>query len=188
MLVWNVCDGWEPLCKFLDKDLPNEPFPQLNKGWFQKEIATTVFANGSRTGLYSDFTMYESLKVEWGWKGKFRSDVDRSSIYDWRRKDPTAKHFVFKSHSSTLHCSIYNHFIIKSLCFKNNSKSPKLALNHNIIFQIFYCSLWLQHLFSCSLHACFDSSTSDANIPPFSISACGESYSAILPFSSAEKW
>ncbi|PWY61993.1 hypothetical protein BO83DRAFT_404154 [Aspergillus eucalypticola CBS 122712] len=30
LLEWSVEDGWEPLCKFLDKPVPNEPFPQTN--------------------------------------------------------------------------------------------------------------------------------------------------------------
>jgi len=31
LLVWDVCDGWEPLCKFLNTPIPTESFPQLNK-------------------------------------------------------------------------------------------------------------------------------------------------------------
>ena len=31
ILVYQVKDGWGPLCKFLDKPIPNEPFPYLNK-------------------------------------------------------------------------------------------------------------------------------------------------------------
>ncbi|CAK8689022.1 unnamed protein product [Clavelina lepadiformis] len=31
-LVFNVKDGWEPLCKFLGKDIPNKEFPHVNKG------------------------------------------------------------------------------------------------------------------------------------------------------------
>lgn len=33
-LLWlDICagDGWEPLCKFLDRPIPAEPFPHLNK-------------------------------------------------------------------------------------------------------------------------------------------------------------
>lgn len=30
LLVFNVSEGWEPLCKFLGKPVPNEPFPHLN--------------------------------------------------------------------------------------------------------------------------------------------------------------
>ena len=31
LLIWNVKDGWEPLCLFLDKEIPDEPFPHDNK-------------------------------------------------------------------------------------------------------------------------------------------------------------
>ena len=27
LLVWNIKDGWEPLCKFLDKPVPDSPIP-----------------------------------------------------------------------------------------------------------------------------------------------------------------
>jgi Sulfotransferase domain len=30
LLVWNVAQGWEPLCRFLDIDVPDAPFPRLN--------------------------------------------------------------------------------------------------------------------------------------------------------------
>jgi hypothetical protein len=30
LLVWSVTDGWEPLCDFLDVDVPDMPFPHLN--------------------------------------------------------------------------------------------------------------------------------------------------------------
>ena len=31
LLVWNVKDGWAPLCAFLDKPIPNGPIPHDNK-------------------------------------------------------------------------------------------------------------------------------------------------------------
>ena len=31
LLVYNVREGWEPLCTFLEVDVPNEPFPRLNQ-------------------------------------------------------------------------------------------------------------------------------------------------------------
>ncbi len=40
LLEWTVEDGWEPLCEFLGKDVPNEPFPHVNtrdKGWKDRE-------------------------------------------------------------------------------------------------------------------------------------------------------
>ena len=30
LLVYEVSQGWEPLCKFLDVPIPNEPFPHMN--------------------------------------------------------------------------------------------------------------------------------------------------------------
>ncbi|MFI0486635.1 sulfotransferase family protein [Actinomadura sp. 9N215] len=30
LLVYRVQDGWEPLCRFLDADVPDEPFPHVN--------------------------------------------------------------------------------------------------------------------------------------------------------------
>lgn len=30
LLVFEIKDGWKPLCKFLDVDVPNEPFPRVN--------------------------------------------------------------------------------------------------------------------------------------------------------------
>ena len=29
-LEWTVKDGWQPLCKFLGRDIPDEPFPKGN--------------------------------------------------------------------------------------------------------------------------------------------------------------
>ena len=31
LLIWNIKDGWKPLCDFLDKPIPSEKFPHLNK-------------------------------------------------------------------------------------------------------------------------------------------------------------
>jgi hypothetical protein len=30
LLVWNVKEGWGPLCRFLGVEVPNTPFPRLN--------------------------------------------------------------------------------------------------------------------------------------------------------------
>ena len=49
LLIFNVKEGWNPLCKFLDLPVPNQPFPNTNdskmikKGFMiQKIIAYTV--------------------------------------------------------------------------------------------------------------------------------------------------
>lgn len=38
LLEWSVKDGWEPLCKFLGKPVPDEPFPNGNPTteWVQR--------------------------------------------------------------------------------------------------------------------------------------------------------
>ncbi|RGP77197.1 hypothetical protein FLONG3_4712 [Fusarium longipes] len=42
VLIFKAEDGWEPLCKFLGKEVPNEPFPRLNeKKTFQ--MVTRIF-------------------------------------------------------------------------------------------------------------------------------------------------
>jgi hypothetical protein len=30
LLVWEVKDGWEPLCGFLEVDVPDAPLPNIN--------------------------------------------------------------------------------------------------------------------------------------------------------------
>lgn len=38
-LEWSVEDGWQPLCRFLGKDIPDDPFPHANAaaGWAGQE-------------------------------------------------------------------------------------------------------------------------------------------------------
>lgn len=42
LLEMRLGDGWEPLCRFLDKPIPNEPFPRVNE-------AETVAETNART-------------------------------------------------------------------------------------------------------------------------------------------
>lgn len=48
-LDWYLEDGWEPLCKFLDKPVPSEPFPRSNdaKG-FEGRVDTVMKDTGTR--------------------------------------------------------------------------------------------------------------------------------------------
>lgn len=39
LLVFNVKQGWEPLCAFLDKPIPGEAFPHVNSSEEMKNIA-----------------------------------------------------------------------------------------------------------------------------------------------------
>lgn len=38
LLVYNFSEGWEPLCSFLGKDVPDEPIPQLNQNVINEKI------------------------------------------------------------------------------------------------------------------------------------------------------
>ena len=31
LLIWNLKDGWKPICKFLNVPVPDEPIPVVNK-------------------------------------------------------------------------------------------------------------------------------------------------------------
>jgi hypothetical protein len=31
LLVWQIGDGWDPICEFMDLPVPNEPFPHVNE-------------------------------------------------------------------------------------------------------------------------------------------------------------
>ncbi|MBV9310956.1 MAG: hypothetical protein JOZ73_08990 [Solirubrobacterales bacterium] len=59
LLVWQATDGWEPLCEFLEVDVPDQPLPRTNdaqifaarvndmsvatiKGWYERELAETA--------------------------------------------------------------------------------------------------------------------------------------------------
>jgi len=46
LLVLNVKDGWEPLCKFLEVKIPSEPFPKLN----DKDDINKIITNTNRKG------------------------------------------------------------------------------------------------------------------------------------------
>ncbi|KAI1176532.1 hypothetical protein F4777DRAFT_577830 [Nemania sp. FL0916] len=57
LLEWKITDGWEPLCKFLGKPVPeNEPFPHANTaaGWGGQESKVAArFLLGALRGLLS---------------------------------------------------------------------------------------------------------------------------------------
>lgn len=49
LLVWNVKDGWSPLCAFLDKPVPNGPIPHDNKtgtDWFERYAWESTYVRG----------------------------------------------------------------------------------------------------------------------------------------------
>jgi Sulfotransferase domain len=44
LLVWTADDGWEPLCQFLEVDVPDAPFPRVNdqKGFIDRVVGASI--------------------------------------------------------------------------------------------------------------------------------------------------
>lgn len=65
LLEWSIDEGWEPLCKFLDKPVPDEPIPHVNttgggwkaredecvKRWIVRAFFNFVFLSGAVTAV-----------------------------------------------------------------------------------------------------------------------------------------
>ena len=51
LLEYKLGDGWEPLCKFLDKPVPDVPFPRVNDSEALQELLTIII----KRGLYNIF-------------------------------------------------------------------------------------------------------------------------------------
>ena len=42
LLIFNVKEGWKPLCDFLDVPIPDQPFPNINDSKEQKDRAAKM--------------------------------------------------------------------------------------------------------------------------------------------------
>ena len=45
LLIWNVKDGWEPLCGFLNKPIPKVPIPHDNKTGDAEFVKKYIYEN-----------------------------------------------------------------------------------------------------------------------------------------------
>ena len=52
LLIYNVKQGWSPLCKFLNLKEPDLPFPFIN----DKNTFSLIFNNPTKENKYSDFS------------------------------------------------------------------------------------------------------------------------------------
>ena len=59
LLVFDVRDGWEPLCKFLGKPVPDEPFPNGNAG-------PEFFERAAKLMRDRDTTAYRNMALTTG--------------------------------------------------------------------------------------------------------------------------
>ena len=95
LLIYNVKDGWGPIVEFLDMDLPDEPFPDINDG-----ITVTLIVVG---GYYILVLVIPTLILVCCWKksSKFRSTVQRiygatlrvpiMTLRNWKRSRKTSR-------------------------------------------------------------------------------------------------
>ena len=51
LLVFEVADGWAPLCEFLDVLVPQEPFPNINDTEAVQGIIKSIMDNGFQAAL-----------------------------------------------------------------------------------------------------------------------------------------
>ena len=59
LLIWNVKDGWEPLCKFLGKPIPEIAIPRENLGtdtnYIQKLVEGSEFDKSMKKDFGTNF-------------------------------------------------------------------------------------------------------------------------------------
>lgn len=62
LLIMELGEGWEPLCRFLDMPVPNEPFPHVNDAKALQRAALEVVSKCLRlwgiVGLIACFCMW----------------------------------------------------------------------------------------------------------------------------------
>lgn len=49
LLVFDVKEGWDPLCNFLARPVPDTPFPHINDTQATKDIINKIIAEGFET-------------------------------------------------------------------------------------------------------------------------------------------
>lgn len=71
LLEMDLSEGWQPLCKFLDVPIPNEPFPRANDAAAADSYATKVLLKvfGVWVGILSTtgIALYSGY---WLWQNK----------------------------------------------------------------------------------------------------------------------
>ena len=82
LVIYNVKEGWEPLAKMLDMEVPNDPFPNINDG---KTI--TLIVEG---GYYILVLVIPSIILTCCWKksSKFRNSLKR--VYGFTLSKPVS--------------------------------------------------------------------------------------------------
>lgn len=79
LLEFQLKQGWEPMCKFLGKDIPGTPFPHINESSEFDERARLIarhamIRGGKRLLLFSGFIIFV-LAFVWKTVGVYRSST-----------------------------------------------------------------------------------------------------------------
>ena len=73
LLVFDVAEGWEPLCSFLDVPIPNRPFPRRNDGATLRRRFTAI-RWGTRAAPVAAAVLLVALA---GRRGRYRRSANR---------------------------------------------------------------------------------------------------------------
>jgi hypothetical protein len=70
LLEWQVTDGWQPLCEFLGREVPVQPFPRVNDGQaIRKMLNAVILMRGVK--FFSKYLVAIGVPVAalvWAWK------------------------------------------------------------------------------------------------------------------------
>ena len=68
LLVYNVKEGWDPLCKFLGMDVPDHPFPRKNNRLEKNEADRELFVNSTmkKVGKIIAFVLVIAVAIFFG--------------------------------------------------------------------------------------------------------------------------
>ena len=102
LLVYNIKDGWKPLCDFLEKEIPSAPIPHDNRfddqgsdskarGLFMN---TKLIQNRDATVKESSYSIQFILRNRWSSFERKRQWIIRSIQSDWKRRKK--QHHIYK--------------------------------------------------------------------------------------------
>lgn len=57
LLEYDLASGWEPLCNFLSKDIPDVPFPRINEAAQHDEMIKIVFVQMMQSSILATLKM-----------------------------------------------------------------------------------------------------------------------------------
>lgn len=86
LLVYEVSEGWDPLCKFLEVAVPNKPFPHKNKrgGFFKEAVQSAKVVERMKQEMYIAFSIFGIIMALGIYKiGKSKITIPASLTTNW---------------------------------------------------------------------------------------------------------